>query len=138
MKKAVNEYNSERGGAGVKFLIIVLVLGAAINAGINYIPVAYSAQTFKQEMDTSVVQAMAVPPQVKPVDMVKNRIAKAAQTENLPPETFIDVRQTGNVVQARAVYTQKVSILPFGIYDYAYHFDHTATPQGFLVNSSNK
>lgn len=133
MNKAVTDTNPERGSATTKLLIILAVLVIVGNAGINYIPVAYNAQSFKQEMETTVVQAMAVPPNVKPVDMVKKRLTKAAQEDDLPADLFLEVKQTGNVVQARVAFTQQVSILPFGIYDYAYQFDHTATPTGFLV-----
>ena len=133
MSKAVTALNPERGGATLKLLIIVMVLVIAANAGLNYIPVAYNGQNFKQEMETTVVQAMAVPPNVKPVDMVKKRLTRAASEDDLPADMYLEVKQTGNVVQARVAYTKQVSILPFGIYDYAYQFDHTATPTGFLV-----
>lgn len=133
MNKAVKGTNSQRGSATTKLLIILAVLVIVGNAGMNYIPVAYNAESFKQEMETTVVQAMAVPPNVKPVDMVKKRLTKAAQEDELPPDMYLEVKQTGNVVQARVAFTQQVSILPFGIYDYAYQFDHTATPTGFLV-----
>jgi hypothetical protein len=49
--------SSERGGAGVKFLIIFVVLILAANAGYNYIPVAYAGESFRQEMQTAVVMA---------------------------------------------------------------------------------
>lgn len=133
MSKAVTALNPERGGATLKLLIIVMVLVIVTNAGLNYIPVAYNGQNFKQEMETTVVQAMAVPPNVKPVDMVKKRLTRAASDDDIPADMFLEVKQTGNVVQARVAYTKQVSILPFGIYDYAYQFDHTATPTGFLV-----
>ena len=133
MSKAVTTLNPERGGATLKLLIIVMVLVIVANAGLNYIPVAYNGQNFKQEMETTVVQAMAVPPNVKPVDMVKKRLTRAASEDDIPADMFLEVKQTGNVVQARVAYTKQVSILPFGIYDYAYQFDHTATPTGFLV-----
>lgn len=133
MSKAVTTQNPERGGATLKLLIIIMVLVIVANAGLNYIPVAYNGQNFKQEMETTVVQAMAVPPSVKPVDMVKKRLTRAASDDDIPADMFLEVKQTGNVVQARVAYTIQVSILPFGIYDYAYNFDHTATPAGFLV-----
>jgi hypothetical protein len=133
MNIAVKGMNPERGGATLKLLIIVAILVIVANAGINYIPIAYNGQSFKQEMETTVVQAMAAPPSVKPVDLVKKRLARAAAEDDIPADMFLDVKQTGNVVQARVVYTKQVAILPFGIYDYAYQFDHTATPTGFLV-----
>jgi hypothetical protein len=127
------ERPSERGSAAIKFLIVFVVLVIAANAGYNYVPVAYAGENFKQEMQTSVVNGMAMPGKVSPVDYVKNRIQKAVSDNELPKDTVVEVKQVGNSVQAHAVYTQHVSILPFGIYTYTYHFDHTAIPTGFLL-----
>ena len=124
---------SERGGAGVKFLIVFVAIIIAANAGYNYIPVAYAGESFRAEMQTSVVNGMALTGKISPVDYVKNRLQKAASENDLPPDTFVEVKQVGNSVQARAAYAKKVSILPFGIYTYTYRFDHTAVPQGFLM-----
>jgi hypothetical protein len=127
------ERPSERGSAAIKFLIVFVVLIIAANAGYNYVPVAYAGENFKQEMQTSVVNGMAMPGRISPVDYVKNRIQKAVSDNELPKDTFIEVKQVGSSVQAHAVYTQHVPILPFGIYTYTYHFDHTAIPTGFLL-----
>lgn len=127
---------SERGGAGVKFLIILGVLALAANAGYNYIPVAYAGESFKQEMQTAVVNSLALPGRFNPVDIVKARVQKAATDNDLPPDTLIEVKLVGSVVQAHAVYTMPVTILPFGIYTYSYHFDHTAVPTGFLLKDN--
>lgn len=127
------ERPSERGSAAIKFLIVFVVLIIAANAGYNYVPVAYAGENFKQEMQTSVVNGMAMPGRISPVDYVKNRIQKAVSDNELPKDTFVEVKQVGNSVQAHAVYTQHVPILPFGIYTYTYHFDHTAIPTGFLL-----
>jgi hypothetical protein len=124
---------SERGSAGIKFLIVFVVIIIAANAGYNYVPVAYAGENFKQEMQTSVVNGMAMPGRMSPVDYVKNRIQKAIQDNELPRDTFLEVKQVGNSVQAHAVYSQQVPILPFGMYTYTYRFDHTAVPTGFLM-----
>ena len=124
---------SERGSAGAKFLIIFVVLIAAAHAGYNYVPVAYAGESFKQEMQTSVVNGMALPGRVSPVDYVKNRIQKAISDNDLPDDTVVEVKQVGNTVQAHASYSEKVAILPFGLYNYSYHFDYTAVPNGYLM-----
>ena len=133
----MNQVNSERGGASVKFLLVLIILFLIINAGYNYIPVAYEAQDFKQEMDTSVVQALALPGNVDALGTTKSRIQRAAVANNLPPNTFIEVKQINNVFQARAYYLKQVKLLPFGLYDYTYTFDHTAAPTGFLAKSKS-
>ena len=139
MNKALKNRRGERGGAGAKLLIAVTILILIGNAGINYVPVAYEGQDFKQEMQTAVVQGLALPSGgAKPADAVKARIVKAARASDLPIDAFIDVRQVNSVIQARVYYTKPVVILPFGIYTYEYEFDHTATPTGFMVKSVNQ
>jgi hypothetical protein len=136
MNKASKNRRSERGGAGAKLLIVVTILFLIGNAGFNYIPVAYEAQDFKQEMQTAVVQGLALPTGgAKPADAIKARIIKAAKANNLPVDTFMDVRQVNNVVQARVYYSKPIAVLPLGLYTYNYEFDHTATPTGFMVKS---
>lgn len=133
MNKAGKNRDSESGGAGVKFMAIFAVLLLVANAGYNYVPVAYEAESLKTEMQTAVVQGLALPGKVNPVDNVKARIQKAAQQNDVPADALIDVRQVGNAITARVVYAKQVNILPFGIYTYNYTFDHTATPTGFLL-----
>jgi hypothetical protein len=133
MKDTMNKANCERGGASVKFLLVLIVLFLFINAGYNYIPMAYEAQSFKQEMDTSVVQALAMPGSMDAVATTKSRIQRAAAANNLPPDAFIEVKQINNVYQARVYYLKQVKLLPFNLYNYTYQFDHTATPTGFLA-----
>jgi|SRR6478672_2093924 hypothetical protein len=124
---------SERGSAGIKFLIFFVLLIATANAGYNYVPVAYAGENFKQEMQTSVVNALATPGRMTPTDYVKNRLQKAIGDNDLPTDTVVDVKQSGTIVQAHAVFTKPVRILPFGLYTYNYHFDYTAVPSGFLT-----
>lgn len=127
---------SERGGAGAKLLMVLMVLVLIGNAGLNYVPVAYEAENFKQEMHTAVVQGITLPTNSgKPTDLIKSRLARAARENGLPDDTFMDVRQVNNVIRARVYYSKPVVILPLGLYTYDYEFDHTATPTGFLVKS---
>jgi hypothetical protein len=131
MRKVLN--NSERGAAGIKLLLVLAVLILIANAGYNYIPIAYQGESFKQDMQTAVVQGMAVPPGVTVTDMVKGKLKRALLSNDIPHDAFVEVKPINNAVQARVVYTKKVPILPFGIYTYKYHFDNTATPTGFLM-----
>jgi hypothetical protein len=133
MKKLNSDMNSERGGAGVKFLLIFLVLALAGNAGINYIPVAYDGAGFKQEMDTAVVKGLSAAGRLKPLEIVQASIRKASADYNVPPEAFIEVKPVNGVVEAHVVYTRQVSMLPFGLYNYDYNFNYVARPQGYLL-----
>lgn len=135
MKKSVEKKNSERGGAGVKLMIVFLVLYLIGNAGYQWIPAAYNGEAVKQEMHAAILQSMALPPSAgNPLEVTKKRLQRSAAANSLPDDAFIEVKQVSNVIRARIAYTKQIEIIPFGIYTYDYQFDHTATPTGFLVN----
>lgn len=127
---------SERGSAGAKFAIFMAAIVLLGHAAYNYVPVAYSAESMRSEMQTAVVQGVAMPGRANPVENVKARIRTAARKNDTPADTVIDVRQKGSVITAHVVYAKEVSILPFGMFTYNYQFDHTATPTGFLVDQA--
>jgi hypothetical protein len=127
---------SERGGAGVKFLLVAVVLFLIGHAGCNYIPVAYQGESYKQEMQTAVLQGTALPATGNPVGVVKQRLMKVAKENDLPADTFVDVKQVNNVIQARVKYTKHIDMLPFGIYSRQYQFDQTVSPSGFMMKDN--
>ena len=136
MNNQKNNKNSERGGAGVKLVAILAVLFLIGHAGFNYVPTAYQGASFKQDMQTAILQGMAVPPGVQPTDMVKGRIQKAIAGNGLPANTFYEIKPSKEGVTAHVAYSKQVPILPFGLYTYNYQFDHTATPTGFLLKGN--
>lgn len=129
-----SDRRGERGSSQVKFLLVLLSIIVLANAAFNYIPVAYQGENFKQEMHTIVVQGLAMPNGVNPVNAMKAKLTRAATDYQLPP-TLIDVKQVNNVTTAHVKYSKEVSVVPFGIYNYNYEFDHTASPTGFLVKN---
>lgn len=133
MKNLERDRSSERGGAGVKFLLIALALVMVANAAFHYIPVAYEAASLRQEMDTAVVKGMATAGRLKPMDVVKASLEKAMRDNNTPSDAFVDIQPNGGVVQARVIYTKEVSMLPFGLYEYKYNFDYLAAPTGYIL-----
>ncbi len=133
MKNLATHRESERGSAGVKFVIILVAIILFANAGLNYVPVAYNAESLKTEMSTAVLQGLAISGKLNPVDNVKARIAKAIVQNDIPADAVVDVKQSGNALTAHVTYSKEVNILPFGMYKYVYKFDHTATPTGFLM-----
>ena len=133
MKKSYLERPSERGSAAAKFLIIAVVLVLAANAGYNYVPIAYAGASFQQEMDTAVVKGLGTPGTMKPADVVKAHIQRAAQDYNVPADAVIEIKPSGNMIQAHVAYTKPVDMLPFGLYKYNYQFNHVATPVGYLT-----
>lgn len=126
-----------RGGAGVKLIMVLAGLFLIAHAGYNYIPVAYEGESFKQEMQTAVVQAVAMPgANLTVMDTVKAKIKKAALNNNVPTDALIEVKPANNIVQAHVSYSKPINMLPFGIYKYNYKFDSTATPTGFLFKDN--
>ena len=133
MSQEIRNKNSEKGSAKVKLIVFLLILFVIGHAGYNYIPVAYEGENFKQEMQTAVVQGMAVPPGITVNDMVKGKLQRAILANNVPADAFVQVKPANNSVQAHVAYTKQVNLLPFGIYKYNYQFNHIATPTGFLL-----
>jgi hypothetical protein len=129
-----NEYRkTERGSAGIRLLIVALVLFLIANAGYQYVPVAYQGENLKQEIQTAVVNGVALPGIGKnPADAVRDKVIAAVRNNNLPANTVVQVKQLNAVVQAHVAYTKPVPVLPFGLYTRNYEFDYTATPTGFL------
>lgn len=132
MNKVINSQNPEFGGAGVKLLLALAVLILLANAGYNYVPVAYQGENFKQEMDTAVIQGTVIPTKSKPVDVIKEKVISAIRRNDIPMNSFVEVKEVNKIVHARVAYSKSVQILPFGFYDYMYNFDYTATPTGYL------
>lgn len=125
---------SEAGSAQVKLVAVLVALFLTGYAAYNYIPIAYEGQSFKQDMQTAVIQGQAPAPGMTVADTVKVKLQKALASNNVPTDAVVEITQTANnVVQAHVSYSKQVRILPFGLFKYNYHFDHIATPTGFLM-----
>lgn len=127
----------EHGGATAKFVIVLLIVILAVYAGWNYVGALYQSAGIRQEMHTAVLQGSALPPNSPkgdPISITKERIKRAAQDYELPPDTYIEVKW-GNqsLLQARVYYKRKINLLPFGLWEREYVFDETVTPTGFLT-----
>jgi len=134
MEKNIGKsFRQERGGAGIKLVLVLLVLFIIGHGLINYVPVAYSGATYKDEMLTAVTQGTALPSGNNPLVVVKTRLTRLAAANDIPPDAFIEVKQVSNFMQARVAYSKQIDILPFGLYTYQYNFDYTAAPSGFLA-----
>ncbi len=137
MNEVLKNRNSERGGAGTKLLLVLVLIILAANAGYNYIPVAYQGASFKQEMDGAIVKGTVLPTTGKaPLDAVKNKLYQVAKSSEIPDNAIIEVKQAGQTITGRVRYAKYVQMLPFGLYTYTYEFDYTSAPAGFLVKNS--
>lgn len=137
MEEIVSARISERGGAGIKLLLALVVLILIANAGYNYVPVAYQGETFKQDMDGAVVKGTVLPTSGKaPVEAVRKKLMEAARSNEIPDDAVLEVRQNGKTIVGFVSYSKTVQLLPFGLYVYTYNFEHTSAPSGFLVRDS--
>lgn len=137
MKKVLKNRDSERGGAGVKLLLILVIIILLSNAGYNYLPVAYQGTSFKQEMDGAVIKGTVLPTTGKaPLEAVKNKLFQVARSSGIPDNAIIEVKQSGQTISGRVRYAKYVELLPFGLYTYTYTFDYTSAPAGFLIKNS--
>ena len=133
MKKLNNDRISERGSAGIKLLLVAVVLIIVGNAGLNYIPVAYQGASFQQEMDTAVVKGLGASGRINPLEAVKASIKKASFDYDIPEDAFVDIKPVNGIVEAHVIYSRQVDMLPFGMYKYAYNFNYLAKPTGYLL-----
>ena len=94
---------------------------------------AYAGASFRQEKDTAVVKGLAAPGPLKPADVVKAHIQRAARDYEVPSDAVVEIKPAGNMIQAHVAYSKEVDMLPFGLYRYNYQFNHTAQPVGYLT-----
>lgn len=118
--------STERGGASLKFLIVMLILGACAYAGYLYIPVAYRAYAFKDLMQHYVDVASA---EGKPPAWAGEQMMKNFADYEVPTDAQITPNKRDNRVEVRV---QFVKPIEFPGYTYNYQFDFTATSSAFL------
>jgi len=78
--------SSERGGARVKFLIVVAIIGTVAYACLQFIPVFYQAYQLKDLMQHDVDTAVALG---KPATWVKEQLVKSGPEYGIPADAVI-------------------------------------------------
>ncbi|HJT66834.1 MAG TPA: hypothetical protein VJ749_10280 [Pyrinomonadaceae bacterium] len=119
--------SSERGSASLKFLLVMLVLGACAYAGYLYVPVAYNAHNFKDLMQHYVDVASA---EGKPPAWASEQLLKNFGEYDVPADALITPNKRDNRIEVRVQFVKPIEF-PGG-YTYNYEFDHTATSTAFL------
>jgi len=119
--------SGERGGARLKFLIVIVILGAVAYAGYLYIPIQFDAYRFKDLMQRDVDMAVA---QGSPASWVVDQLTKSAAEYNVPPDAVITPTQQDNRMEVRVQFTRPIE-LPG--YTYRYEFDYTAKSTSFIT-----
>lgn len=118
--------SGERGGARLKFLIVMAILGAVAYAGYYYIPVAYNAYLYKDLMQSKVDRAAALG--YAPI-WVTDQLTKSGPEYEVPPEAVITPALENDRMTVRVQFSKTIE---FPGYTYVYEFDHTANSTEFL------
>ena len=118
---------NERGSARLKFIIVMLIIGATGYCGYIYVPVKYNESLFKDWMQHTV--DVAVASGYRP-DWVSNQLTKSLPDYDVPADAVISPVYRDNRVEVRVQYTRTIE---FPGYSYQYEFDHTAKSSAFLT-----
>lgn len=118
--------SGERGGARLKFLIVMAILAAVAYAGYFYVPVAYHAYLYKDLMQTKVDAAAAL---AYSPTWVTDQLTKSGPEYDVPPEAVITPTQENDRMKVRVQFSKPIE---FPGYTYVYEFDHTAQSTQFL------
>jgi hypothetical protein len=118
--------STERGNANLKFLLVMLIIGAGAYSGYLYVPVAYGAHNLKDMMQHYVDVASA---QGKPPAWAAEQIAKNFKEYDVPPDALITNMKRENRIEVRIQYVKPVE---FPGYTYNYEFDYTARSTALL------
>jgi hypothetical protein len=119
--------SGERGGANLKFVIVMAILGAAAYSGYLYVPVAFRANAYKDLMqhyaDVTVTQGY------KP-SWARDQLARSAEEYGVPADALITASQRDNRVEVRVQFVRPIE---FPGYTYNYEFDHSVKSTAFLA-----
>jgi hypothetical protein len=118
--------SGELGGARLKFLITMVIIGSIAYTTYLYVPVAYQAYMLKDLMQHNVDVAGS---QGYAPNWVAEQLAKVGPEYGLPPTAEITPAQRDNRIEVRVQYTKAIE---FPGYTYQYEFDHTAKSTAFL------
>ena len=119
--------SGERGGANIKFVIVMAILGAAAYAGYLYVPVAFRANAYKDLMQHYVDVAAAQGYQ--PI-WVNDQLTKSLPEYEVPSDAVITPAQRESRIEVRVQYTKPIE---FPGYTYQYEFDSTVKSTAFLT-----
>jgi hypothetical protein len=117
---------SERGGARLKFLVVMAIILVGAYSAYQFIPLAYQSYQLKDLMQHDVDTAVALG---KPASWVQDQLVKSSQEYGIPTNAVITPLQEDNRVQVRVQFNRPIE---FPGFVYNYEFDHTARSSTFL------
>lgn len=118
--------SGERGGARLKFLGVMAILGAVAYTGYLYIPVAYNDYLYRDLMQNKVDTAAALG--YAPI-WVTDQLTKSGPEYEVPPEAVITPALENERMTVRVQFSKPIE---FPGYTYVYEFDYTANSTEFL------
>ena len=117
---------SEHGGARIKFLVVAVVLGLIAYSGYVFLPFAYDAYLYKDQMQQTVDTASVTG---KPLTWVSEQLTNSAKEFNFKDAVITPSVTDNHQVLVRVQFTRPIQ---FPGYTYNYEFDHTAKSTAFL------
>jgi hypothetical protein len=126
-KRAVGRPHGERGSARLKFIIVLVVVVAAVYIAFQYFPVLYQASRYKTRMQDVVTEAAAAG---KGTEWVKSQLEASAEDNGVPKDAKIVPTLKGGRMMVTVQFTRPINLLP--VWTINYNFDHTATSIDFL------
>jgi hypothetical protein len=126
-KKDFLNGRGERGGARLKFTIVIVVIAIVGYVGYLYVPVAYDAYYFRDVMQNKVDMAAT---QGYETVWVRDQLVKSGPEYHVPADAIITPTQQDNRVEVRVQFSRPIQ-LPG--YTYSYDFDYTAKSTSFLA-----
>lgn len=118
---------TERGGARLKFILLVSIIGAVAYAGYLYVPVQFDAFRFKDLMQHQVDVAAT---QGYQVAWLTDQVTKNMKEYNVPSNAIITPAREDQRVVLRVQFTRPIE---FPGYTYNYEFDHTVKSTDFFT-----
>jgi len=117
---------SEQGGARLKFVIVVALIGVVAYAAVQFIPVFFQAYQIKDLMQHDVDTAVALG---HPPSWIKDQLTNSFPEYGIPADAVVAPAQQDNRLEVRVQYTQPIQ---FPGFVYNYEFDQTAKSATFL------
>ena len=118
---------SERGGARLKFLLVITVVAIVGYCGYQFVPVAYQSYQLKDlmqhDVDVAATQGYAA-------SWIKDQLTKAGKEYGVPPDAVIEPTQRENRMEVRVQFVRPIE---FPGFTYQYNFDHTSRSTAFLT-----
>ena len=128
MNNNTRQRKSEQGGARLKFLIVIAILGSVGYAGYRFIPVFIREYQIKDLMQNDVDTAVSTG---KPASWIKDQLVKQSEEYGIPADaTVTPQQQQDNRMEVRVQFTLPIE---FPGFVYNYEFDHTAKSANFLT-----